>query len=211
MVRTRSYAQPRARLKAPAWQLQFGLGVVLIMLSGCGRSPQYDPAPLRQAAALGDEQRWDDARPLIKAHLLKFPEDAAGHYFYGLSYLHLAEPELTIAEGELLTALALLRPEDPHIQAATGMDYATFKGSLHQKTAMVYMRAFREAIRLNIPMELTRDLLTKAMEQTELGLDSNPTSHLLKEYKDFLEETLQGIPKRTPKIVTSPDDDGSLI
>lgn len=181
-----------------------------LLLAGCG-APEYDPSLLKQAAALGEGQQWDAARPLIKQHLLRYPNDAIGHYYYGLSYLHLHDPQLTLAEGELLTAQALLSQDDSPTEAAAGMEYFTFKGVLHQKTALVYMRAFREALRLNAPLEYGHELLLKAAAQVDLGLKSNPKSHALKEYRDFLQETLQGAPLGMPEVMTRKPGDGSSI
>jgi len=183
---------------------------VAVFLSGCGPEP-YDPALLREAAALGEKQKWDEARPLIKAHLLRHPDDAVAHFYYGMSFLHLADPQLTIAEGEFLTALALLAPETAPTEAAAGMEYFTFKGVLHQKTALVYMRAFREALRMNVPYEFSRDLLMKAAAQVDLGLKSDPKSHALKEYRDYLQETLKGTHIEVPEIMTRSAGQGSPI
>ena len=172
-----------------------------LLLSGCSR-PAYDPSLLKQAAALGEKQQWDDARPLIKRHLLQNPDDAIAHYYYGLSYLHLGRPQLTLAVGELLTAQQLLSRDSARTEDVAGMEYFTFKGVLHQKTALVYMRAFREALHRNVPYENVMDLLVKAAEQVDLGLKSDPTSHALKEYRDYLQETLQGTALDLPEIIT---------
>jgi len=184
--------------------------VACMLLAGCGEEP-YDPSLLREAATIGEQQRWEEARPLIKAHLLRYPNDAMGHYYYGLSFLHLRDPQLTLAEGELLTAQALLSQDETQTEAAAEMEYFTFKGVLHQKTAMVYMRAFREALRLNAPLEYGHELLLKAASQVDLGLKSNPKSDLLKQYRDFLQETLKGSPLGMPEVMTRKPGEGSSI
>ena len=180
------------------------------LLAGCA-APTYDPALLKQAAALGEEQRWDEARPFIKAHLLEHPDDPIAHFYYGLSYLHLGAPQLTLAEGELLTAQELISRDIIPTEEVTGMEYFKFKGVLHQKTALVYMRAFREALRFNVPPEYTRELLLKAAEQVDLGLKCNPASVPLKEYRDFLQETLHGTPQKQPEVMTRAPGSGSSI
>lgn len=181
-----------------------------VLFAGCGR-PAYDPGLLKEAAALGEEQRWDEARPFIKAHLVRHPDDPIAHYYYGLSYLHLGAPQLTLAEGELLTAQALLSRDIIPTEEVTGMEYFKFKGVLHQKTALVYMRAFREALRFNVPPEYSRELLIKAAEQVDLGLKCNPASVPLKEYRDFLQETLHGTPEKQPEVMTRAPGSGSSI
>lgn len=209
-MKRRSGIRSGHRARRPRWGIALFLCAAGLLAAGCGGS-DYDPALLKEAAALGEEQEWARARPLIKAHLLKYPDDTAGHFYYGLSYLHLKHAQLTIAEGELLTAQTMLSREDPRLEAATGMEYYTFKGVLHQKTALVYMRAFREVAGLRVPYKYTRDLLVKAANQVDMGLQSNPKSHILEEYREFLEETLHGTPEQLPEVMTRAAGEGSPI
>lgn len=180
------------------------------LLAGCGK-PAYDGTVLREVAARGQDQNWEESRLLLKAHLLKYPEDPVGHYYYGLSYLHLQDPHLIIAEGELLTAQALLDREGSLPAGATDMNLDAFKGEVHQKTALVYMRAFRESMRMNVPYAYSRDLLLKASAQVDQGLKNAPDSHGLKEYAEFLKETLNGTPGNTPEIMTQAPGSGGSI
>jgi len=182
-----------------------------LMLAGCP-APAYDATMLKQAAEMGEnEQRWDEARPLIQAHLLKYPDDPLAHYYYGLSFLHLASPQLTLAEGELLTAQSLLSQNQALPEGALEEELDVFMGKLYQKTALVYIRAFREAIIRDVPYEYSRDLLKKALAQTELGLKANPAYHPLQEYLDFLKETLKNTPERTPDIMTRAAETGGSV
>lgn len=207
------------RGRRPGWQAPLGafrwgvagfLGAAAALMGGCGQA-EHDPSQLRQAATIGWQQNWDEARPLIKQYLLEHPDDAVGHYYYGLSYLHNTYPQLTIAEGELLLAQSLLDPDKSHTKEAADMDYFVFKGRLHQKLAMVYLRAIRESLQRNIPYEMTRNLMQKAAEQTDLGLESDPDSDTLKQYRDFLKESLRTTPERVPEIVTGAEGSGGLI
>lgn len=187
------------------------LAVAGFLLAGCAR-PAYDPTLLRQAAALGDkEQRWDEARPLIRAHLLEHPNDPVAHFYYGLSFLHRKDAQLTLAEGELLTAQSLLERNGDLPGGTLDMEPKVFKGELFQKTALVYMRAYYESFRFNVPPEAQRDLLKKAIAQTELGLKANPDSHALKEYMDALKDLLKGVPEKTPDIMTRSAEKGTAI
>lgn len=201
-------APRRVRGRTGRWRpLLVGLAV---LLSGCGPTP-YDGTPLKQAAELGQDQRWDEARPLIKKHLLLHPEDPVAHFYYGLSFLHQKNPYLMLAEGELLTAQRLLDNKARFRPEATDMDFEKFKGVLHQKTALVYMRAFHDTIELDVPYDYTRQLLLKASAQVDLGLRSDPDSPHLKEYGKFLEETLSGTPAHAPDIVTRSAENGGPI
>ena len=60
-------------------------------------------------AGLVEEQKWDNAIPILKKHLVACPEDVAAHYYLGACYLNLKDPILPIAEGEFQVALTLFR------------------------------------------------------------------------------------------------------
>ncbi len=181
-----------------------------LLLGGCP-PPAYDPALLIEASAIGNQQRWPEARPLIQQHLLKYPEDPMGHFYYGLSFLHLGQPQLTLAEGELLTAQALIERGQPVPEGVFDGDLQKFMGELYQKTALVYIRAFREALVRDVPYEYSRVLLKKALAQTELGLEVYPDSLGLKDYAKTLNEYLHGTPERTPDIMTRSGESGAAI
>jgi len=187
------------------------LAAVALLLAGCA-PPAYDPTLLQQAAELGEkEQKWDEARPMIQEHLLKHPEDPVGHYYYGLSFLHLQFPQLTLAEGELLTAQGLLERNGDIPAGLLGKDPIVFKGEVYQKTALVYMRAYYESTRFKVPAEAQRDLLKKAIAQTETGLKANPDSVHMKDYHQALMGMLNGMPEGTPDIVTRSGENGAAI
>lgn len=185
--------------------------VAVLFLVGCA-PPAYDATDLKLAAQLGDkEQRWDEARPLIRAHLLRHPDDPVAHFYYGLSYLHRKDAQLTLAEGELLTAQVLLERNGGIPEGATEMDLTVFTGELFQKTALVYMRAYYESFRFNVPPEIQRDLLKKAVLQVETGLQTRPDSLALKDYLGTLKELLGRMPEGVPDIITQNAEKGSAI
>jgi hypothetical protein len=187
------------------------LAAAASLLAGCA-PPAYDAALLAQAAQLGEkEQRWDEARPMIQAHLLKHPDDPVAHYYYGLSFLHRKDALLTLAEGELLTAQALLERNGDIPDGLLGKDPIVFKGEVYQKTALVYMRAYYESFRFNVPPEAQRDLLKKAIAQTEVGLKAHPDSIQMKDYQEALKGLLNGMPEGTPDIMTRGAQNGTSI
>lgn len=187
------------------------LAAAAFLLVGCA-PPEYDPSLLAQAAQLGEkEQRWDEARPLIRDHLLKHPDDPMGHYYYGLSFLHRREAQLTLAEGELLTAQALLERNGDIPDGLLGKDPIAFKGEVYQKTALVYMRAYYESFRFNVPPEAQRELLKRAIAQTEIGLKAHPDSIQMKDYQEALKGLLSGMPEGTPDIMTRGAENGTSI
>lgn len=170
-------------------------------LASCAPPPD-DIEPLAAITEAGDHQNWEVTRSIVQAHLLRHPDDILGHYYFGLSYLHTQSPQLTIAEGEFLTALRLLDQSEASSILFAGMDRDQLKGQIHRKAALVYMRGFREGTRLGLPESYTVDLLEKAYEQVENGLQANPESSHLKEYEEFLRETLGLDTLSAPKIIT---------
>ncbi len=82
-------------------------GVLAVQLAaGCERRPDAVQlqAQLDEAERLCLELKFDEARVLLKAYLLKDPENPGAHFYLGRTYL-LSVPAL--AEGEYQTALRL--------------------------------------------------------------------------------------------------------
>ncbi len=174
---------------------------VCTWMTGCS-PPRDDGAMLAQIAAGGDYQDWDALRPQVRDYLLHNPDDILGHYYYGLSFLHGPTPQLTFAEGEFLTALRLLEESDDFPTETAGTDRYTFSGLIHRKTALAYMRGYREALQIGLPESYRRELLQKANDQVEKGLEASPTSIHLKEYAEFLRGALGLDARQAPKIIT---------
>jgi len=71
----------------------------------CGPAPEG--GLLEQAEQFYLDGQYDAAIPLLKRHLLAYPDDVAGHFYLGSSYTLASEGfHLTLARGELETALA---------------------------------------------------------------------------------------------------------
>jgi tetratricopeptide (TPR) repeat protein len=79
------------------------LGLAVLALTGCSR----DDGSLEDAERVYLAGRYDEAVPLLKEYLLRHPDDAGAHFYLGSSYLLQDDPWLTLAEGEIETALAL--------------------------------------------------------------------------------------------------------
>ena len=177
--------------------------VACAVLLGAGCRPDKDDAALwTEIAAGGDHQDWDAVRPRIKTYLLKHRDDILGHYYYGLSYLHMSVPQLTFAEGEFLTTQTLLERAENFPTKEAGMERNVFAGRLHLKTALTYMRGYREALQYRLSYTYGLELLRKAKAEVELGLQADPNSTHLKEYATFLRQTLGGDTPKGPKILT---------
>lgn len=79
--------------------------LVLACLCACQRTSERDL--LDQAEQLCLAAQWEDAKPLLKQHLLTHPEDSGAHFYLGRCYLLSADFRPLMAEGELQTALSL--------------------------------------------------------------------------------------------------------
>lgn len=185
------------------------LCVLLLFRGGADESPET--GLLERIAEGGDNQNWDEVRPALKAYLVAHPRDPVAHYFYGLSYLHLTSPQLTFAEGEFLTARTLIEETEVNPEALIGLDHDQFAGRIHRKVALVYMRGYREAIRLGLPPGYRVELLRKANTQVEQGLALFPNSPHLREYSKFLRDELGLNGPPAPEIITERAGSGSAI
>lgn len=183
---------------------------VALLLAGCSLwVEEVDPIP--GIVEAGEYQAWDEVRPVLKAYLTKHPEDPIAHYLYGLSYLHLQAPQLTLAEGEFLTTLYLLSSSQEFSPERIGVDRNTFAGRVHRKTALGYMRAYREGVQMGFSKRYCIGLLVKANEQVEQGLAADPTSTQLKEYQQFLRGELGLDSPPAPDIITERAGKGVAI
>jgi len=175
------------------------LAGALCATAGCQR-PAGDEI-LEQAYQLGEQYRWPDAKPLVRAYLLDHPDDAAAHYLWGRCYLHNSTPYLALAEGEFKTALNLFRRNNNLGILAEHFNPSQFEAALHRETARVYMRWIHEAEQQGLPAALVRTRLERALDEVRQGRALDPDSTVLKE----MEQTLEGylapspIPRRMPE------------
>ena len=187
--------------------LMLGSGLCAL---GCS-APEDEATLIKAIAAGGDHQDWDAVRPALRDQLQEKPDCALSHYYYGLSFLHQETPQLTFAEGEFMTSLHLLNELETFPEVVAGMTRDEFVGQLHRKIALVYMRGYREALKLGLPASYREDLLRRANAQVNLGLKANPVSVHLKEYAEFLRSALGLDGPNAPKIVTGRQSDGIAI
>jgi len=177
-----------------------------VMLTGalCATAGCQHPAGgeiLEQAYQLGEQYRWSDAKPLVRAYLLDHPDDAAAHYLWGRCYLHNSTPYLALAEGEFKTALNLFRRNNDLGILAAHFNPAQFEAALHRETARVYMRWVHEAAQQGLPAAFIRTQLKRALDEVRQGRALDPDSTVLKEMEQTLEEYFAPlpIPRRKPE------------
>lgn len=118
----------------------FCVFLVSLSVSWVRAIPHEQPRDLfAEAEQLALDQRWDEAKQLLKVHLLKHPDDAGAHFYLGRAYL-LATPFYPyIAEGEFQTALRLFIANGRKSPTERFQpDY--FEMMCHIESAKVYLR-----------------------------------------------------------------------
>jgi len=133
------------------------LGVAMaVSLCACKREPP--PKLSSQDETLVLDQKWEQAIPLLKKHLLASPEDAAAHYYLGACYLNLSDPVLAAAEGEFEVALTLFRRNgmESRIERVTPKD---FELRCYLGLANVYIRSLGVAMGLNANMSIVNQMV----------------------------------------------------
>ncbi|MBI2435558.1 MAG: hypothetical protein HYV26_22110 [Candidatus Hydrogenedentes bacterium] len=172
------------------------LCVAAALFSGC--RPPASEELLRQAKKLGDERRWDEARVLIVDYLLDHPNDVAGHFLLGQSYVHVPQDYEVVGRGELLVAYTLYQKSGQLGVLAEDMPPERFTVLYHQDTALTYLRATRRALQANFPPALLADHLEEALRHAEAGLELDAQASFLREMKEMLTGLLQEVRKHAP-------------
>ncbi|MBI2426121.1 MAG: hypothetical protein HYV27_25080 [Candidatus Hydrogenedentes bacterium] len=163
------------------------MALAAVCLAACEPAPDESPAQrLIAAYQMGQEYEWDAARAYAKAYLQVFPEDASGHFLLGQSYLRIPVPNLTMAEGEIMTAIRLF---DAHGQVGAlepVLAAPDFEFNLQLEAARTYVRAFREVLVQGFPVSQNLGLLEMARDHVDRGLALQPDHKYLKEMRAML-------------------------
>ncbi len=86
------------------------IAVGVLTLSARGEETSEDL--LARAETLCLDRRYDDAIPVLKSLLMKFPMNAGAHYYLGRCYMSSEDFRPLIAKGEFETALRLFEAGD---------------------------------------------------------------------------------------------------
>ena len=167
------------------------------MLAGC---PELVPeSVLAQARQLGDEHKWDEARPFIKAYLLDHPEDVSGHFLLGRSYLGLAKPYLTQSIGELRMAETLTLA-DGALGVFSDQSREEFLSTIYQEIGRTHMRRVYEGINFGISPVQLKGFLEEALASVKRGLELQPDSGFMKEMEKTLLDLLVEVDGVEPEV-----------
>lgn len=158
-------------------------------------SPSPDILAAHEVARNGD---WDTALEISKHYVLLHPEDPVGHFLLGQCYLYGKRVQLTLASGELETAL--------HIHERTGnlgawagtVEPVDFAFRIYKVRAVVELRIVREAISFQLPLPFIRRHLLAGMEQVKMGLQLKPDDASLKEMEAAMRALLDQLRNGPP-------------
>ena len=159
-----------------------------ISLFACSRTPPPDLPP--QIATLLQEQKWEEAIPIINHHLLTRPRDIAAHFYRGQCYANLKDPPLAVAEGEFQIALALFR-QDAATAPVADMTPKDFELRCCLEIANVYMRSLEAATRLNANPSVLDLLVRNVDSATANAARIAPEDPRVKRLQDFLNNVTQ--------------------
>lgn len=164
-------------------------GFFLSLIAGCAENP--GPEILRRAWDLGEEYHWEEAGGLARSYLLSHPGNAPAHFLLGRSFLHGAPPRLTLAEGELRTALRCFRDNRDLGPLAELHRENEFEAAIHRELARTEMRWMREAALKNMPAHILRPRVKRALEEVRKGRELDPACPVLADMETTLEQYIQ--------------------
>lgn len=165
MVRTDS----RSSIAASTW------AAMLILLFAAGCVEKGEPADLK---ALGErlclEQRFDEAIPVLKRHLIEHPGDAGAHFYLGRAYLFCSKPWLMVAQGEIETALAYFTAQGKKSSIPRFSD-TYFEQICYIESAKVHLQQIRVLANLGVSADEIEPYVDKVAELTDEARTIDPT------------------------------------
>lgn len=150
---------------------------------GCGRTTGYPGEELLDRAEfLIREQRYEEAKKLLKTFLYSHPDHSGAHYYLGRCYSESPEAFwFVIAQGEIETALDIfLRDGRRSTIKRFSDDY--FEMICHLDIAKIYLRQIEFLIRQGAPpsiIKMTFEKTEQALEEARRVLPDSPDIALI--------------------------------
>jgi len=155
---------------------------------------------LEQADAFFSEGRADEALLLAKQYLCDYPEDASAHYLLGACYRAVTPPWLTLAEGELGTALACFRRTGRRGALSRFDSDHDFELAVHRGRALIGIAWLREAMDRGLRGQYLAKLAGQCLEHVREGLRLAPGHPELREMQVMLETFVEERPPPRPAL-----------
>lgn len=174
--------------------------MLAVTLVACRHAPP--PELSANVAALMQEQKWDEALPLIDQHLLRSPRDVTAHFYRGQCYANLKDPALAVAEGEFRIALSIFRQEGAAVRIAD-MTPKDFELRCCLEVANVYLKSLNTALRVNASESVLERLVRNVESITVEAARIAPDEPRVKRLQEFLAHVMQ---QRKPGPLSTPQE-----
>ncbi len=184
-----------------------GAAAAVLVVSACGHDRE-SAALLEQADAILSANRPAEALPLAKEYLLRHPDDASAHYLLGACYRAVSPPQLTLADGELETALACFERTGRRGALKRFDNDRDFQLFAHRGRALVAFAWLHRAMDRGVRREYLVKLAGQCLAHVDAGLRLDPKHAELQEMKETLEVLLK---KRPPESRPAPPAPGIAV
>jgi len=168
-------------------------------VAACGRAPEQDL--LARAEHLYLDRNYEEAIPLLKRHLLKHPNDVAGHFYLGSCYVLASEGfHLTLARGELETALALYQRSGATASPVPRFSSAEyFELRCHLEIGKVLIRQVLHMLENRWPHAMVQETVRTCDETLAEARRIDPDSADVKELEAIIANVKLGLQGRVPR------------
>ena len=170
-------------------------GVVLAtLLTGCfGEEEDL----LQRGEYLMLEAQWQEAIPVLRAHLLRTPRDPGAHFYLGRAYLLHPLPLLVHAEGELKTALYLFHKQGGE-SPIERFDDTYFELACHLELSKVHLAVIQMVMNAGGRQELLERALEQCEENLEAARRIDPESPDVQQLETLLNDLREAIHDEAP-------------
>lgn len=173
----------------------------MLLAAGCAEKEDSE-ALFARMISLGEQDRWPEVRPVMKAYLQRHPNDASAHLLLGQCYQWPPTLYLTVAEGEFRTALNLYHRNSDMGGLEDILTPSEFESIIHQETARVQMKwslYFKQIDQL--PNAAAVEPLRRALIHVRKGLELEPGSRTLQEMeRSLVREVGEELPVRSARL-----------
>ena len=175
-------------------------------IAGCPRAQSPTRELVQEADALLRDQKWSEARVLLKQRLLGHPHDAGAHFLLGRSHLIGLNFRPVIAEGEYETAIACYLAKDRINTIKRFKDDGYFEMMCYIEAAKVQDRIIGTLLVYGGGMEGMREYIDKGMAYVDEARKVRPGAPEVQQYDElftsYLEKSEEDARGRRPARVS---------
>ncbi|PCJ52534.1 MAG: hypothetical protein COA73_16180 [Candidatus Hydrogenedentota bacterium] len=149
---------------------------MMMLMTGCftQQNQRNDDMDLfEQGEFLCLEQRWEEARPVLREFLLNNPEHAGAHFYLGRAYLLAEDFRPAIAEGEFQTALHLFQRQGKVLPIERLETPEYFEFICHLDSAKVCYLEFSMRISIGAPPQALQPIAQRGRAHMNAALMLN--------------------------------------